>query len=116
VYIFPVVSAVAWFIISPRSNIFPVVSAVVWLIIYMCTSSKGRCTHVYKKPCHSTDYWEDVTPGANNKPCHSTDYWEDVTPRNNNKPCHNTDYREHVHMYLINLATALTTGKMYTYI
>ena len=38
--IFPVVSDVAWFIISPRSNIFPVVSAVVWLIIYMCTSSQ----------------------------------------------------------------------------
>jgi hypothetical protein len=58
----------------------------------------GRCTHVYNKPCHSTDYREDATPGTNNKPCHSTDYWEDV------------------HMYLINLATTLTTGKMYTYI
>jgi hypothetical protein len=45
-----------------------------------------------------TDYREAVTPGTNNKPYHSTDYWEDV------------------HMYLINLATALTTGKMYTYI
>jgi hypothetical protein len=37
---FPVVSAVAWFIISPRSNVFPVVSAVAWFIRYMCTSSQ----------------------------------------------------------------------------
>jgi hypothetical protein len=40
VYIFPVVSAVAWFIISPRSNIFPVVSVVAWFIRYRCTSSQ----------------------------------------------------------------------------
>jgi hypothetical protein len=35
-----------------------------------------------------------VVSAVNNKPYHSTDYWEDV------------------HMYLINHATALTTGKM----
>jgi hypothetical protein len=72
------------------------------------------CTHVSNTPCHNTDYREDVTPGTNDKPCHSTDYREDATPGTNDKPCHSTDYWEDVHMYLINHATTLTTGKMYT--
>jgi hypothetical protein len=61
-----------------------------------------------------SDYREDATPGTNNKPCHSTDYWEDVHMYLINHTTALTTGKMLLRGLIINHATALTTGKMYT--